>query len=313
MTIGLFCIVFLVASAYNHYNYKLNGNDIPISVTEFNEPLETVTPEQQPKAINRHIRLRVRPPARTKRQTPYETPLQTWYQMHQENCMEEWPLVEDDYDLERFKRELQYPPDFYDELTSNFGPYKREISYIRDKRRAQLESVRYWNDEYIRCKKSAPENPNCERFRANINKLLSQVETDLARIRNYLRNHELPPQFREEIPEYLEPPNDIEVNSYRDNGEFGAEMNRYDENSAPFVEDEGRDNYHQSEPIHEDLFSQSYPNKHIHFDYNPNLESMMRQRDDPSNLHRQAAVNAFSDDEDKTVAPLGQSGPTGKC
>lgn len=287
VTFGLFCLLFLVASVYI---LAIEENDVPLLVPASTRMI--VSTKSAP-LIDR---------SRSKRNvhyySPYEMPLQTWYDMHEENCDEPW---QDIYDMDRFKRDA-YDIAYYDdddEAYQMYGTGDLDVELIaREKRHADMEAeIRHWDKEYVRCKKSAPDNPDCERFRSNMRSKIEQLEMDLQEMRNYLRNNDMTPMNRNQ--DYAEPSNDLGAPHYRN----GVDMNA----------DDGLGMYNYPGPVHEDMISQPGPNKHVHFEHSLNIESMLRQKGQPSDFHfehnPQYEAHGFSDDGgDKGLKPAGPTG-----
>lgn len=261
------------------------NEEIPVLVPEMSHTIETMNTIDIP-TVHR---------TRSKRNayyTEHVSPFDEWYQGNEDNYDPFWQNMYDDYTY-RDKREVQYSPNYDDDMylnnDYNNGPIYPDLnqeSYIRDKRQTELEgNLNFWQGEYTRCKKSAPDNPECERFRQTVDTIIDELERSFSKMKRMLRPREN--SFRDVVSNHLE----SDDRNYQPDREQMAEY--AEPNLIP-------------QPVHEDLSYNHLQSKHGQINFNPNVEGIIRQRDNmlPYNLPVDASnMNSLNVKESQSLTP----------
>lgn len=296
VTFGVFCLMFLVASVYI---LSLEEERAPILVPALYEKYKI---ESNSAVDTDRVRAK-----RDVNQLLFDVPNQYWY----EEPENQWQYTDNEFEDDRNKRFAdpdEYINDNYDEMYDNFGGYDSNAGnagYYRDKRAAALEKkIHFFEDEYIRCKKSAPDHPDCEQIRARIRTSIDEWERHLDSMKAYLG---LP--VRADVPVGIQQRNELDMAMDADE----------DSDVDPYANEiDSEDFYRHAGPVHEDLDNIAVPNKYVHTDYRPNIESMLRQKTHAAdnNFDHRTDFNSIDDDEndldDDNAPNLTQPGPIGK-
>lgn len=202
---SLICILFVIIGAY-----IVTTGDVPIAIVpDVQLPAEEIEvaelpelPEQpdEPEPTVQSDQLEVNDfrkafRTRSKRDTyysypPEDTPFATWYDAYGNICDPTyWPDAQMENSM-RQRRDLTYPPNYYDDALYQSEPayyYQTDEWHSRAKRQDDLEDgIKYWEEQYVRCKKSAPDSPDCDLFQDNILTLVSELETSFMKVKKYL-------------------------------------------------------------------------------------------------------------------------------
>lgn len=169
------------------------------------------------------IGLKARKHSRSKRQAIFENPLTTWYYVNFDKCYElEQNMMSSP--VARPKRYLQNPPRQVYQMPRIRTLYPQQNRRVREANAEAIFSLlNERQEELYRCKKSAPNNPDCHVLQeqiAEIKQISDKMIVMNANLRNILNNG-VPPSFqstmpRQEIPHSIE--NEIE-DSTRPHGE----------------------------------------------------------------------------------------------
>lgn len=213
-------------------------------------------------------------PGRSKRDISYysypqpqsNNPFTAWYDGNSNLCNPAFWAGEQNELSMRQRRDLNYSPNYYNELY-NVGKQSRHYPpgnwKKRSRRRAELENgIKFWNSEYIRCKKSAPDSPDCDALQDNILSLVNELEQRLEKMRNFVSHNEMSTSINSDgfQPKYQMYPDNIQ----------GLQSQLYgfdDSNIIP-----------ESSPIHEDLNVASPWNFGQRDNFN--VEHALRQKND---------------------------------